>query len=467
MDTRAMRKGLIDTALRTADSGYMSRKMVDVAQDVFTVDTEVEDPGYFIGRAETEEIGLTLAGRISGRFAAEDTAGIVKKGELITPELAAKINDSDVDGVRIMSVLSQGWIKGISTKSYGLDMATGRVIAAHQPVGVIAAQSVGEPGTQLTLRTYHQSGLAAAADITQGLPRVVELFEARAPKGQAYLSDVSGVVRTWEEGSSYVVQITADTDEPVELKLEGRTPTIKTGQDVLVGDVVASKDEGESPLTTPINGTAEVSKEAILIRPKDGATVRYEIPSIRQLVVKDGDRISAGDRLTYGSINLHDLMRLKGAEETQRYILNEVLAMYAAQGISIADKHVEVIIRQMFSRVQIEEPGDSLFVTGDIVSKTTVLEENSRLISEGKTPAVFTQLLLGIAKVSTWSDSFLSAASFQDTTRVLISSAISGRVDRLVGLKENVILGRRIPVGTGYVSPEDLEAQQAELAVSA
>ncbi len=467
VDTRASRKGLIDTALKTADSGYLTRRMVDVAQDVFTVEGEFEDPGFVVYRAESEDIGLKFANRIAGRYAAEDIKvgdeKVVKKGGVITREAASKIDGSDINEVKIMSVLTSSNLRGVNRKSYGLDMATGKLIEAFQPVGVIAAQSVGEPGTQLTLRTFHQSGLAAAADITQGLPRVEELFEARTPKGQAYLADLAGTVHAWEEGNSYIVQITADTQEPIKLKLDGRKASLKSGTEVAIGDVIAAKDEGEEPLIAPVAGVVEVTKANILVRPKEGASVRYEIPSFKQLVVKDGDHVSQGDRLTAGSINLHDLMRLKGIEATQRYIINEVLRIYAAQGQNIADKHIEVIVRQMFSRVQIEEPGDSLFVTGDIVSKAAVVEANQKLVSEGKNPAVYNQLLLGIAKVSTWSDSFLSAASFQDTTRVLINAATSGKVDELYGLKENVILGRRIPVGTGRpMSEEDADIASEE-----
>jgi DNA-directed RNA polymerase subunit beta' len=212
---------------------------------------------------------------------------------------------------------------------------------------------------------------------------------------------------------------------------------------------VATREDDADPLVASMAGKAEVTDKEIIITPRDQAIVRYEIPGIKQLSVKDGNYVKAGDRLTSGSINLHDLMRLQGVEETQRYIMNEISRIFATQGQAIADKHLEIIVRQMFSRVQIEEPGDTEFVTGDIISKAAVVEENMRLTREGKEPAQYTQLLLGITKVSTWADSFLSAASFQDTTRVLISAATSGKEDHLYGLKENVILGRKIPVGTG------------------
>jgi DNA-directed RNA polymerase subunit beta' len=465
--TRGTRKGLIDTALKTADSGYLTRRLVDVSQDVFTVREDAEDKGFAIYRAETDETMIAFADRLFGRFAAENIGNHIKVGELITHEVAEAIErDETVDYVKIMSVLSCANLRGISPKSYGIDMATGKLVAANQPVGVIAAQSVGEPGTQLTLNTFHAGGVAAE-DITQGLPRVDELFEARSPKGQAYLSDIAGDVQVWEDGDKYIVQVTPSRGKTETLAIDGRIVRVKSGTQVLTGDVVASDKKEARPLTAPFDGTIEVAEDQLIISSGQHAPQRYEIPGFKQLTVADGDQIEAGNRLTSGSINLHDLMRLKGIEATQRYIINEVLRIYAAQGQNIADKHLEVIVRQMFSRVQIEEPGDSLLVTGDIVSKAAVMETNRQLTDEGKQPAQFTQLLLGITKVSIWSDSFLSAASFQDTTRVLINAATSGRVDHLYGLKENVIIGRKIPVGTGVIDEDVAEHASEELPLAA
>ncbi len=448
--TRGARKGMIDTALKTADSGYLTRRLVDVSQDVFTVEEECDDPGFAMYRADAEDIGVEFASRLEGRFAAEDVAGHVKRGELITREIARTIEaDEKIGAVRIMSVLSCTSLRGVAQKSYGIDPATGEIVAERHPVGVIAAQSIGEPGTQLTLRTFHGGGVAAE-DITTGLPRVEELFEVRTPKGQAYLSDIDGVVTAWEEGEQFIVEVTGKEDERREIELNGREPQVKKGQEVAVGDVIAAEEGGANPLIAPMAGKVELKKGKITIVPTKQSKVRYEIPGFKQLVVKDGDEVKAGQRLTNGSINLHELMRLQGVEATQRYIMNEILRIFASQGQNISDKHLEIIVRQMFSRVQIEDSGDSEFVTGDIVSRVSVLEENEKLVKQGKKPAVFNQLLLGITKASLATDSFLSAASFQDTTRVLIAAATSGKVDHLFGLKENVILGRPIPVGTGY-----------------
>jgi DNA-directed RNA polymerase subunit beta' len=463
--TRGARKGMIDTALKTADSGYLTRRLVDVSQDVFTIDEDHDDPGFPIYREDADEIGVSYASRLNGRFAAEPVAKFVKRGDLISPEIAEQIEaDASIDGVKIMSALSSTNVRGVGRKSYGVDPATGNLVARHHPIGVIAAQSIGEPGTQLTLKTFHSGGVAGE-DITTGLPRVEELFEVRTPKGQAFLAEIAGVVNTWEEGDHYVAQITADEGSKVELALKGRTVQIKSGTDVAIGDVVASADEGADPLISPIAGKAEVSKTKVIITPAKQSVVKYEIPGYKQVVVKDGDRVVAGDRLTNGSINLHELIELKGVEATQRYIMNEILRIFASQGQNIADKHLEIIVRQMFSRVQIEETGDSEFVTGDVVSKLAVVEANEALVKNGKQPAKYNQLLLGITKASLSTDSFLSAASFQDTTRVLIAAATSGKVDRLYGLKENVILGRRIPVGTGFVEEGAEEtAEEAEVA---
>jgi DNA-directed RNA polymerase subunit beta' len=462
--TRGARKGMIDTALKTADSGYLTRRLVDVSQDAFIVEGEAEDPGFAMYRADAKEIGVTYASRLEGRFAAADIGSHIKQGGLITKQIAEAIEADDAtDGVLIMSALSSTSLKGVPQKSYGIDPATGQLVAVAHPIGVIAAQSIGEPGTQLTLKTFHSGGVAGE-DITTGLPRVEELFEVRTPKGQAFLTEISGTVKVWEEGSAYIVQVVADDQDTVTVALEGRTPAVASGTEVKQGDVIASKAKSAKPVVAPVTGVVEYSDTEAIVTPTGGSTARYEIPGFKQMVVKNGDKVVAGQRLTNGSINLHDLMRLQGIEATQRYIMKEILTIFANQGQNISDKHLEVIVRQMFSRVQIEEPGDSEFVTGDTVSKQAVVETNEELVKSDKAPIRYNQLLLGITKASLATDSFLSAASFQDTTRVLIAAATSGKVDNLYGLKENVILGRMIPVGTGYRYKERAQEALDELA---
>ncbi len=448
--TRGARQGQVSTALRTADSGYLTRRLVDVAQDVFTTDEEAYDPGFAVYKYETEETGIDFHVRIAGRYTAEAVPGYLEADQLITPEIAAQLEaDDNIESVKIQSVLTTTAVNGVPRKSYGVDMSTRELVEANQPVGVIAAQSLGEPGTQLTLDTKHGSGVAGSGAIARGLPRVEELLEARNPKGQAWVSPIDGVVEAHEDGNHYIVTITPEAGETERIELDGRKAKVKDGASVKAGDVIASKSKGAEPLTAPFDANAQLVEGAIILVGNAGAPVRVEIPNSAELVVKTDDMVKAGDRLTTGSLNLQDLLRYKGTEATERYIMNDVMSVYAAQGHEISSKHFEVIIRQMFNRVMITESGDSSFVAGDIVGRAAVENANAELTAAGKAPAVFDHLLLGITKVSIWSDSFLSAASFQDTTRVLINAAINGRVDHLHGLKENVIIGRKIPVGTG------------------
>jgi DNA-directed RNA polymerase subunit beta' len=463
--TRGTRKAVIDIALKTADAGYLTRRLVDVSQDVFTFGDEDDstDLGFSMLREDAKAIGVTYAARLEGRYAAADVKGHLKAGELFTKQIAEAIDaDESIDGLKIMSVLSASSVRGVPQKSYGIDPATGQLVAAHSPIGVIAAQSIGEPGTQLSLDSKHRSGAAVADDTAQGLSRIEELFECRQPKGQAYLTDISGVANAWEEGDHYVIQVTAQDKDNLFLDLDGRKPAVKSGTEVAIGDVLASNDGGAEPLVSPMAGTAEVTDKQIIVTPAGQSVVRYEIPGFKQLLISDGDKVAAGQRLTNGSINLHELMRLQGVEPTQRYIMNEILGIFAGQGQDVAGKHLEIIVRQMFSRVQVEDAGDTEFVTGDVVSKLAVVEANEQLATDGKELAQYTQLLLGITKASLSTDSFLSAASFQDTTRVLIGAATSGKIDRLYGLKENVILGRKIPVGTGYGASNALDEGDGE-----
>ena len=462
--TRGARQGQVSTALRTADSGYLTRRLVDVSQDVFTTDEEAEDPGFTVYRNETELSGIGFSARIAGRWTAEAVPGYLEADELITREMAAQIEaDEKIEAVKIQSILSTTAVDGIPRKAYGVDMSTRELVAANEPVGVIAAQSLGEPGTQLTLDTKHGSGVAGSGAIARGLPRVEELLEARTPKGQAYVSPIDGVVDLWEDNGHYVVQITPQSGTIERIELDNRKPAVKDGDSVKAGAVLIKKSGEKAAVKAAHDGVVELVKDAIILVASAISPIRIEIPGDAEMVVKPNDSIKAGDRLTTGSLNLQDLLKFKGIEATERYIMNDVLNVYAAQGHEISPKHLEILVRQMFSRVQIKEPGDSEFVSGDITSRASVTLQNKELEELGKKPATYTNLLLGITKVSIFSDSFLSAASFQDTTRVLINAAINGRVDRLKGLKENVIIGRKIPVGTGIAPIANFETPDSKI----
>lgn len=455
--THGARKGLTDTALRTAESGYLTRRLVDVAQDIIvTIEDCGDKTGSMVTRSESEAMGEGFVARLAGRFVAaavkSDGKTLVKAGGLITDELAEQIAaDTSIDEVRLRSVLECAAQWGVCQKCYGVDLARGQVVKLGEPVGVIAAQSIGEPGTQLTMRTFHK-GVAAGAggDITQGLPRVEEIFEARSPKGQAVLAEVDGVVSVKEASGKSIVRVTPANVKITEHELGERIPEVKTGDKVVPGDILAADGKGKKAIKAKVEGSVEVTKDKILLTHTGGAHRDHVIPAYQGIEVANGDLVTRGQRLTEGSINLQDMLTLLGEKAVRRYIVSEVQSIYASQGQTIADKHIEIIIRQMFSRVQIEEPGDSLFVTGDVVSRTAVNEENIELEAQGKKTITFEQLLLPITKISISSDSFLSAASFQDTSRVLIGAAVRGKLDKLRGLKENVIIGRLIPVGTGY-----------------
>jgi DNA-directed RNA polymerase subunit beta' len=452
--THGARKGLTDTALKTAESGYLTRRLVDVSQDVIITEDNCGDTiGTAVLRGESAAIGESYAHRLAGRVTAHpvkvDGKTVAKAFELITDDLARTIDEAGLDDIRIRSVLTCRTSWGICRLCYGLDLARGHLVDLGEPVGVIAAQSIGEPGTQLTMKTFHKGGIAGE-DITTGLPRVEEIFEARSPKAQAILADVAGVVTVKQSGGKQLIRIAPADLKVTEYALDGRTPAVKSGQKVVPGDVLAANEGGKKPMKAKAEGTVKVHKDKIDLTHTGGAEREYSVPAFQNLEVRTGDLVTPGQRLTEGSINLQEMLTLSGENAVQRYIISEVQTIYAAQGQIVSDKHIEVIIRQMFSRVQIEEPGDSLFVTGEIVPRQSVIEDNEALEADGKQAATYTQLLLPVTKISLSSDSFLSAASFQDTTRVLIAAAVRGKTDKLRGLKENVIIGRLIPVGTGF-----------------
>ena len=409
MSAHGARKGLSDTALRTADSGYLTRRMVDVSQDLIIRETDCraegeEIPGMYVQQfADGKEEIESLQERITGRFAAEtitdkDGNVIVKANHMITPKRAARViqegvdeNGNPLEKVKIRTILTCRSRIGICAKCYGANMATGEAVQVGESVGIIAAQSIGEPGTQLTMRTFHTGGVAGG-DITQGLPRVEELFEARKPKGLAIITEIKGVA--------------------------------------------SIKD-------------TKKKREIIVTDEEEGVSKTYLIPYGSRIKIQDGAVLEAGDELTEGSVNPHDILRIKGVRDVQNYMLREVQRVYRLQGVEISDKHIEVIVRQMLKKVRIEESGDTDFLPGTMVNVLDYEDVNKHMEAEGKQPAEGKQILLGITKASLATDSFLSAASFQETTKVLTEAAIKGKVDHLIGLKENVLIGKLIPAGTG------------------
>ncbi len=408
------RKGLTDTALRTADSGYLTRRLVDVSQDIIIREWDCcheegqEAPGLWVSAfMDGNEVIESLQDRIRGRWSILDIIHpetgeiLVSADTMITPDQAEAVEKAGIKKVMIRTVLTCRSNIGICAKCYGANMASGRYVRIGESVGIIAAQSIGEPGTQLTMRTFHTGGIAGD-DITQGLPRVEELFEARKPKGLAIIAEFGGSVS--------------------------------------------------------LNDTKK-KREVIITNPETGETKDYLIPYGSRIKVYDGDTVEAGDEITEGSVNPHDILKIKGLRGVQDYMIQEVQRVYRLQGVEINDKHIEVIVRQMLKRVKIEENGDTDFLPGSLVDWLTFENTNAALEAEGKEPAQGSRVLLGITKASLATDSFLSAASFQETTRVLTEAAIKGKIDPLIGLKENVIIGKLIPAGTGMSRYRNIELE--------
>ena len=397
ISSHGARKGLADTALRTADSGYLTRRLVDVSQEIIVREDDCGTTDGVIVEdiKEGNQVIEPLAERLEGRFAAQDIINpetgelIVDTNTMITGKIAAKIVAAGFESVKVRSVLECKTKHGVCSKCYGMGLATREKVQIGEAIGIIAAQSIGEPGTQLTMRTIHNGGVAGG-DITQGLPRVEELFEARKPKGLATVSEISGKV-----------------------------------------SIVDNKKR----------------KEVIVTNNEDSKT--YVVSFGAKLKVKDGDEIAAGDPLTEGSINPNDILAIKGVEGVHEYLISEVQKVYRSQGVDINDKHIEVIGRQMLKRVKIEDGGDTGMLPGTVLEINDLNDINKKMEEEGKRIAKGKRTLLGITKASLATDSFLSAASFQETTRVLTEAAIKGKTDNLIGLKENVIIGKLIPAGTG------------------
>lgn len=474
ISSHGTRKGLSDTALRTANAGYLTRRLVDVAQDVVVRDENCGDTdGEITTLKDSQEMGKKLSERVVGRYVLATVKGkggkiLCKKNGLITLPIAREIDAQEVEQVHVRSVLQCEMIKGVCVKCYGTDLSNNDVSKLGTAAGIIAAQSIGEPGTQLTMRTFHLGGVAGGGDITQGLPRVEELFEARTPKRKAVLSEVAGTVEIEDADGKIVTSPTGrkifegrrgqkiikvhfdGIDEMTMTTRKSDDIKVKDKQEVKKGEILLVRGTSGEKIKAEYSGSVEIDGKKLILNYEGRHTKEYIIQIGYKLWVKDGDEIAKGEQLTEGSVDLKELFALRGRFAVQRYILQEIQSIYSSQGQSLNDKHIEIIIKQMFSRVYIEDAGDTELLPGEIVEKSQLRMANNAVKADGKKVAEGRELFLGISKVALSTQSFLSAASFQETSKVLINAAITGKIDYLEGLKENVIIGRLIPVGTGF-----------------
>jgi DNA-directed RNA polymerase subunit beta' len=466
ISTHGARKGLADTALRTADAGYLTRRLVDIAQDVIINDVDCETLDGSVIRSSDDIAGQSIGSRIYGRYAAapviDPNTGevLVDRDEMINNDQVRRILNAEIDEVTVRSPLTCELSHGICSKCYGMDLGRGNLVEVGSAVGIVAAQSIGEPGTQLTLRTFHTGGVAAVGDITTGLPRVEELFEARkTPKGEAVVTEIAGVAHV-EQSDRYsdlrVVRVEHSEMIGEEYDLPpGWTITVEDGGEVKQGGTLASLEDAtivaQNAGRVRIEQTDDKESEKVVVSYEVRQEEEYDIPSNSRLLVKSGDHVEPGQPLTEGSLNPHLILRIQGRHECQKYLMSEVQKVYRSQGQNINDKHFEVITRKMMSKVQITRPGDTTLLPGDLVDYLELKRENERLLSEDKRPARYMEILLGITKASLSTESFLSASSFQHTIKVLAQAAIAATEDNLYGLKENVIIGKLIPAGTGFV----------------
>ena len=457
ISTHGARKGLADTALRTADAGYLTRRLVDVAQDIIITARDCgTHQGIWVNRAEN--VGnQTLAERIAGRLPAApvvdpNTGEILAETDvMMSDEVADEIDRTGIEQVYVRSPMTCELTHGLCAACYGLDLGRGEMVKIGVAVGVIAAQSIGEPGTQLTLRTFHTGGTAEArGDITHGLPRVEELFEARRrPKGEAVLTEMAGTCEIRKVDGVRVVRVTDSElqEQPFEIPLDWGIQ-VEDGQEVEQGDVLAVREEEKA--TAPHSGRIRRDENKLTLVWEEKDSAENEIPAGSRLLVVEGQRVAAGEALTEGAKNPHHILQILGREATRQYLLQEVQKVYRFQGVPISDKHFEAIIRKMLNKVQIVDSGDTIALPGDIVEQQAFVQLNDEAKARGGRPARAIPVLLGVTKAALGTESFLSAASFQHTIKVLAGAAIAGKEDNLVGLKENVIIGKLIPAGTGF-----------------
>jgi DNA-directed RNA polymerase subunit beta' len=465
ISTHGARKGLADTALRTADSGYLTRRLVDVAQDgIVTIDDCGTEDSMWV-RVEDLPEREAYADRILGRVAARDLVDpatgevLVRRNEEITERIVAHVLaslDRADPALRIRAVMIRTPLYctadyGVCRMCYGRNLATRQIVELGEAVGIIAAQSIGEPGTQLTMRTFHTGGVAGE-DITTGLPRVEELFEARDPKGKAIIAKIDGVVQIVEDEYGRKVVVHDDRLETETHRVPaGYVVLVGTGEQVVAGQVLARPAEGEGePIVATMDGEVFVDGDELIVRREEQRREEYPLPAAAHLLVSDGEMVKAGQPLTDGNASPEELLSTLGRDAVQRYILDEVQKVYKSQGVVTNDRHIEIVIRQMLRKVAVTDPGDTDLLVGEMLDRAQLMRINEEVIAQGGVPATAQQVLLGITKASLATESWLSAASFQETTRVLTEAAIQGKVDYLRGLKENVIIGKLIPAGSGF-----------------
>jgi DNA-directed RNA polymerase subunit beta' len=465
ISTHGARKGLADTALRTADSGYLTRRLVDVAQDVITRDDDCgTEEGSWITRSEPDEpVGEedVFARRLVGRFAVATIASadgtvFAERNEELNEEVASRIAGAGIQEVLVRSPLTCEARYGVCRMCYGRNLATGSLVGVGEAVGIIAAQSIGEPGTQLTMRTFHTGGVAqAGADITAGLPRVEELFEARIPKGKAEISHIDGIVEIIRADLSTKVKVTSVEGFDAPLRLPPGAELLAAAGDLVEKSQVLARVSGKEggrdglDIVAPEKGILIRDGDQLAVRAEDRVEREYSIPHNARLRVENGQEIRAGDAITDGPINPQEYLDTRGKDAVQRYLVKEVQKVYRSQGVTINDKHIEIIVRQMLRKVRIDQPGDTDLLPTELIDRLDFERVSNRVLAEGGEPATAQVVLLGVTKASLNTASFLAAASFQETTRVLTEAAINGSKDHLIGLKENVIIGKLIPAGTG------------------
>ncbi|MBI1295302.1 DNA-directed RNA polymerase subunit beta' [bacterium] len=461
LSTHGARKGLADTALRTADAGYLTRRLVDVAQDVIITEDDCgTNVGIWIYADESKQMGQTLSERVATRVLAADITNpetgevLLHKDEILDEAALGTLSRHNIERAYVFNPLTCEARFGLCQKCYGEDLARGGTCRQGEAVGIIAAQSIGEPGTQLTLRTFHTGGVAGSDDITQGLPRVEELFEVRNPKGEAAISEIDGIVDVWWEGDQRLVKVSRSELKRREIAVPMGYHVMVENDDRVQSDTAVARDpeNDEMVILAGMDGTIFIEEDGsqIIIRREDVESWESDIPANARLRVEKGDEVKAGEQLTEGSKIPKEILRIQGREACQLYLLEQVQQVYRSQGVAIHDKHIEVILRQLLRRVMIRATGDTEFLPGELIDRFEFEDMNDAVIAKGGRPAKAEAVVLGLTKAALNTESFLAAASFQETTRVLTEAAIKGQRDELRGLKENVIIGKLIPVGTGF-----------------